>query len=232
MTKEQNIILEIKNLSKTFKAEIAAGDFTLQNINYQLKKGEVACLIGPSGSGKTTLLQLIGLLDSPTSGEIIIDGITTSNQKDSVKTQIRRNKIGFIYQFHNLLPEFSALENAALPILIQGKDKDEAFSAAKEPLTKVGLGNRLDYKPSQLSGGQQQRVAICRAFTHRPSLILADEPTGNLDSKNSDNVFELLLSLAKEEGVSCLIVTHNLQLANKVNKKIAIQDGSLSESIY
>lgn len=220
-------ILEIRNLSKSFCKSPSETDFTLKNINYELNKGEVSCLLGPSGSGKTTLLQLIGLLDSPSSGDIIIDNISTSDKKDSVKTQIRRNKIGFIYQFHNLLPEFSALENAALPLLIQGKSKDESFSAAKEALTKVGLNDRLDFKPSQLSGGQQQRVAICRAFVHKPSLILADEPTGNLDTSNSNKVFDLLLQIAKDSSASCLIVTHNLELAKKTANQISIKDGIL-----
>lgn len=228
MDKKRGKAIEIRDLSKHFDKQKSDHSFALRNVNLHLNKGEISCLTGPSGSGKTTLLQLVGLLDTPSSGEVIIDGVPTAKQKDSTKTQIRRSKIGFIYQFHNLLPEFSALENVAMPLLIQGKSKDESFDAAKKALSQVNLSNRADFKSSQLSGGQQQRVAICRAFVHKPALILADEPTGNLDSKNSERVFDLLLSITKENSTSCLIVTHNLELARKVPKQIFIQDGQVT----
>lgn len=199
----------------------------LNNVSLAIKKGEIAALVGPSGSGKTTLLQIAGLLDSPNSGQIFVNSSDASKANDALRTKIRRNNLGFIYQFHHLLPEFSALENVSLPLLIQGMDKDYALAEAKKILTEVDLLNRIDHKPAELSGGQQQRVAIARAIITKPSLILADEPTGNLDSVNSERVFDLLKNLVKSFGVACLLVTHNIELAKKLDRTITIKDGMI-----
>ena len=220
-------VLQLSNVSKSFGKESVSQVHALQEINLVVKKSQAYCLVGSSGSGKTTLLQIAGLLDKPTSGEIFINGTKTSDKNDVAKTKLRRDNIGFIYQSHHLLPEFSALENVALPLLIQGQSKDSAYKKAKEVLSLVDMSSRLEHKPSELSGGQQQRTAICRAIVGQPSLILADEPTGNLDSKNSKIVFDLLLGLVKEKNMSCLIVTHNLDLANKIDNRFTIEDGRL-----
>lgn len=219
--------LQLENINKSFTqggSEITA----LKNINLQIAKSEMVALIGPSGSGKTTLLQIAGLLDRPNSGKILINDINASQANDAARTLIRKNNLGFIYQFHNLLPEFSALENVALPLLIQGKKHDEALKQAREVLNAVDLLNRLNHKPSELSGGQQQRTAIARAIVAKPSLILADEPTGNLDSTNSMTVFDLLQNLTKSFGIACLLVTHNIELAKKTNRIISIKDGEIA----
>lgn len=224
----RDFVLKLSNLSKSYNSK-SEKVYALQNVNLELEKSKAYCLTGPSGSGKTTLLQIAGLLDSPTSGEIFINNINATKETDKSKTAIRRNNIGFIYQFHHLLPEFSALENVALPLLIQGKDRCNANKQASEILKLVDMSDRLDHKPSELSGGQQQRVAICRAIISNPSLILADEPTGNLDTKNSEIIFNLLLDLVKEKGISCLIVTHNLELSKKIDNKFHITDGVLEK---
>lgn len=201
----------------------------LKNINLQIMPADFVSLVGPSGSGKTTLLQICGLLDNPTSGKIIIDGKEMAKSSDKIRTEIRKNKIGFIYQFHHLLPEFSAIENTALPLFIQGINKSKALKIAKEILEEIELGDRIDFKPAQLSGGQQQRVAIARAIASKPKLILADEPTGNLDSELSEKIFSLLKNLTKKYEISCLVVTHNLELAKKTDRILTIKNGFLSE---
>jgi lipoprotein-releasing system ATP-binding protein len=214
--------LELINVSKNFDKICA-----LDKINFELKSGEICALIGPSGSGKTTLLQIAGLLDNPNSGKIFINEFEASKASDATRTEIRKKNIGFIYQFHHLLPEFSALENVMMPLLIQGKSKDEAMQKSLEILKEIDLENRSSHKPSELSGGQQQRVAIARAIVSKPSLILADEPTGNLDSINSKNVFDMLKDLASEYKIACLLVTHNLDLAKKLPRQIEIKDGKI-----
>jgi len=218
--------LELINISKNFaqgEAKISA----LKAINLNLKKGEIVALIGPSGSGKTTLLQIAGLLDCASFGQVLVDGIDATKADDKMRTEIRKKHIGFIYQFHHLLPEFSALENVAMPLLIQGKKRDEAFAHAKKILLEVELENRLDHKPAELSGGQQQRVAIARAVVANPSIILADEPTGNLDSELSEKVFTLLQKMVKSYGIACLVVTHNMVLAKKADRILSIKDGKI-----
>ncbi len=219
--------LELVDIVKKFGAKNQKV-VALDEVNLTLKKGEICALIGPSGSGKTTLLQIAGLLDSTNSGKIFIDGIEASKADDKTRTKIRRENIGFIYQFHHLLPEFSALENVALPLLIRGLKKDEAFAEAKKILHLVDLQNRMDHKPTELSGGQQQRTAIARAIVGKPSLILADEPTGNLDSVNSSNVFDLLRNLSSDLNIACLLVTHNLELAKKLPRQVEIRDGKIA----
>lgn len=220
------MVLQLKNITKTFTQadqKISA----IRDINLEIKKGELVALTGQSGSGKTTLLQIAGLLDYPTSGEIWINNINASKADDKTRTELRKNHLGFVYQFHHLLPEFSALENVALPLLIQKKSRKEAFAEAEKTLEKVNLSDRLNHKPSQLSGGQQQRVALARAIVSKPKLILADEPTGNLDSELSEKIFSLLRDLAKSHEIACLLVTHNLDLAKKSDRIISIKDGMI-----
>jgi len=222
-------VLNLLNVEKNFfqadqKIEV------LKGLNLEIKKGELVALIGPSGSGKTTLLQIAGLLDSSTSGQVIINGIDASKSDDKARTEIRKNHIGFVYQFHHLLPEFSAIENVALPLLIQKKSRKEAFALAERILQEVDLSNRLNHKPAELSGGQQQRVAIARAAVTKPSLILADEPTGNLDSELSEKIFTLLKNLVKSHEIGCLVVTHNMELAKKADRIVGIRDGVITNN--
>ena len=222
-------VLNLLNVEKNFfqadqKIEV------LKGLNLEIKKGELVALIGPSGSGKTTLLQIAGLLDSSTSGQVIINGIDASKSDDKARTEIRKNHIGFVYQFHHLLPEFSAIENVALPLLIQKKSRKEAFALAEKILQEVDLSNRLNHKPAELSGGQQQRVAIARAAVTKPSLILADEPTGNLDSELSEKIFTLLKNLVKSHEIGCLVVTHNMELAKKADRIVGIRDGVITNN--
>ncbi len=218
--------LKLSNITKSFTQ---AGQVTkvIKDVSLEVKAGELVALTGPSGSGKTTLLQIAGLLDTASSGTTIINEIDATKTNDIEKTNIRKNHIGFVYQFHHLLPEFSALENVALPLLIQGKNKKESFKIAQEILRHVELEERQDFKPFQLSGGQQQRVAIARAIVTKPSLVLADEPTGNLDSELSAKIFNLLLDLVKKYEIACLVVTHNIELANKADRIVTIKDGMI-----
>lgn len=219
-------VLRLHNVTKEF----SQGDQKIQalkGVNLEVKKGELVALIGPSGSGKTTLLQIAGLLDQASTGQIVINDIDASKAGEKSRTEIRKNHIGFVYQFHHLLPEFSALENVALPLLIQGVNRKKSYEEATKVLEEVGLSDRLNHKPAELSGGQQQRVALARAVVSRPSLILADEPTGNLDSELAEKIFALLQSLVKNYEIGCLVVTHNLELAKKANRVVMIKDGAV-----
>jgi len=191
--------------------------------------GEAVALLGPSGAGKSTLLHIAGLLEQPDRGAVIIDGVNCGNLGDAERTRIRRAEIGFVYQFHHLLPEFSALENVVLPQLILGLSRSEADSRATQLLEALGLGERADHRPSQLSGGEQQRVAIARAVANGPKFLLADEPTGNLDPPTAERVFEQLLSLIRQSGVAALIATHNLDLAARMDRTLRLVDGVLVE---
>ena len=218
--------LVLKNINKSFfqgKQKIAV----IKNANLTIAKGESVALVGPSGAGKTTFLQIAGLLENPDSGQILIGNVDAAKAIDQIRTDLRKNHIGFIYQSHHLLPEFSALENVAMPLLIKNIKKKQAFSQAEEILVEIGLEDRLTHLPSQLSGGQQQRVAVARAIVGKPSVLLADEPTGNLDSENADNVFQLILKLSRQHQISSLIVTHNLELAKKMDRIVSIKDGVL-----
>jgi len=224
--------LFVSNLSKSFKHSFKNCENStevLKNINLSVDSGEFIGLVGPSGSGKTTLLQICGLLDNPTSGLIFINNIETSNANDEIQTLTRKNNIGFIYQFHHLMPEFSAVENVAIPLLIKGIDKKTAYENAKTILNEVELSNRYNFYPSQLSGGQQQRVAIARAIISKPKLILADEPTGNLDSELSEKIFLLLKNMVKKYNIACLVVTHNIELAKLTDRLIKIKDGKIEQ---
>ncbi len=217
-------ILQLEKVTKNF---VQAGQKIeiIKSADFSIKSSEFLSLIGPSGSGKTTLLQICGMLDNPSSGSIIINGENMAKANDEKRTKIRKLNIGFVYQFHHLLPEFSALENVALPLLIQGVNTIDAYKKARATLDEVELQDRLDFKPSQLSGGQQQRVAIARAIVSKPKLILADEPTGNLDYELSEKIFDLLKDLTKKHHIACLIVTHNLELAKKTDQILRIKNG-------
>ncbi len=199
----------------------------LNGINLTLNKGEITGIIGPSGCGKSSLLHIIGLLESPKSGNVIIDGGSCRSLSDRKKTRIRSLKIGFIYQFHHLLPEFNALENVILPQLVAGCSQKQAYSRSEHLLTELGLKERLKHRPAQLSGGERQRVAIARALSNQPGLLLADEPTGNLDPKTSDMVLNSLLTLARNEGVTILMATHNYHHIQHMNRVSRLDSGKL-----
>ena len=188
-------------------------------------------LVGPSGAGKSTLLHIMGLLDCSDSGDIIISGVSTAGLSDIKRTKIRRDEIGFIYQFHNLLPEFNALDNVIMPQLIAGVSVEKAQKRAKALLNKMMLGSRVDHRPSELSGGEKQRVAIARALANRPRLVLADEPTGNLDEKTGNDLMDMLLELSNDEGISALVATHNNKLAARMDRTIILKDGVLTKLV-
>lgn len=219
-------VIELKKVSKTFKQGVQKLE-VLRGVDLEIKAGEVVALLGPSGSGKSTMLQISGLLEQPTKGEIYIDGQKCSKLNDTLRTLMRRDYLGFVYQYHNLLPDFDALENVMLPQLIAGKKTKEAEDNAKNLLSRLGLEKRLKHRPSALSGGEQQRVAIARALANAPKLLLADEPTGNLDPKTSDIVFAELIKIVKETGLSALIATHNFELADKMDRKVMLKDGKI-----
>jgi lipoprotein-releasing system ATP-binding protein len=211
--------LKLTDISKVYsRAEESIS--ILKNLNLEVKAGEVVALVGQSGSGKTTLLQIAGLLDTPTSGQVSICGEDLSTASDKKRTLARRKYLGFVYQFHHLLPEFSALENVVLPQMIAGVAQKEAEKKAKELLGELGLSARLTHRPARLSGGEQQRVAIARALANSPALILADEPTGNLDPQTAGEVFAMFMRLAKERGQAALVATHNLELAGRMDRVI------------
>lgn len=219
-------LLNVVGLEKTFHQ--GGHDLTIfQGLDMNIVPGEIVALVGPSGAGKSTLLQLIGLLDTPSAGQIVIDGRDVSRMNDHARTQVRRDAIGFIYQFHNLQPEFTAQENVILPQMIAGKSKREARERADKLLSALGLGHRLDHRPARLSGGEQQRVAIARAIANKPRLLLADEPTGNLDPVTSDHVFEMLIQLVRSAGIGAVIATHNMALADRMDRVLEMKNGQL-----
>ena len=220
-------LLELKNLGRAYPVGEGGTLEVLRGVDLSVQPGEIIGLIGPSGSGKSSLLHAAGLLERPTSGEVLIEGRETGPLSEAQRTALRLSCIGFVYQFHHLLPEFSALDNVALPVMMTGKSRKEARGRAKELLTALGLKDRLDHQPAQLSGGEHQRVAIARALANRPRLVLADEPTGNLDPANSGAVFEALRTLAAREGVACLIATHNVDLAASLDRVFALKEGRL-----
>jgi lipoprotein-releasing system ATP-binding protein len=191
--------------------------------------GEAVALLGPSGAGKSTLLHIAGLLERPDSGQVLIDGVDCVALSDSEQTRMRRMEVGFVYQFHHLLPEFTALENVVLPQMILGRSRGEADARAKELLKSLGLEERWDHRPAQLSGGEQQRVAIARAVANGPKVLLADEPTGNLDPPTAERVFEQLIALIQRSGVAAVIATHNLDLAARMDRTLRLMDGLLVE---
>jgi len=197
----------------------------LRRADFALWPGEVVALVAPSGTGKSTLLHVAGLLEKPDAGEVFVGGLATTKLDDAGRTRLRRTEIGFVYQFHHLLPEFTALENVVLPQRIRGLPRDVSEERASELLTFLGLGERLDHLPSELSGGEQQRVAIGRAVANGPRLLLADEPTGNLDPHTSQHVFGTLIALARASGLAALIATHNMELARQMDRQVTIREG-------
>ena len=224
---EENVLIKTVDLVKEYKISKDKILRVLNNVNIEVYNGEIVSIVGPSGAGKSTLLHLIGTLDKPTSGEIIFEGENISRLRSDNLAKFRNTKIGFIFQFHHLLPEFSALENVAIASMISGKKQNEVYDSAKKLLEEVGLGDRIKHKPAELSGGEAQRVAIARALINSPKVVLADEPTGNLDSKNSDEVINLLFELKKKYNRTCVIVTHNEKLASMTDRTLKMYDGKI-----
>ena len=218
--------LRLKGIVHTFKQGHTKLE-VLKSANLDLKAGEIVALVGPSGAGKSTLLQIAGLLDKPGDGSIEICGKFCNDLNDDERTEMRRNNIGFVYQYHHLLPEFSAEENIAMPQIITGRASKEAKVRAREMLEWMGLADRAKHRPGQLSGGEQQRVAIGRALANVPKLLLADEPTGNLDPGTADEVFTILMKLVRGAGLAALIATHNSTLANKLDRIVRLENGQL-----
>ena len=202
----------------------------LKNLNFEIKSGETTAIIGQSGCGKSTLLNLMAGLDTPTEGDVLIANTNISKISEKDRTELRAKNLGFVYQFHHLLNDFSSLYNVALPLLIMGVDKGGALLKSKKILTKVGLENRLNHKPSELSGGERQRVAIARAMITEPTCLLADEPTGNLDAANAKEVLELIIELNTDKTTALLIVTHDLSIANKMSRKLTLTNGEINET--
>ncbi len=221
-----NAVLTLSNICKSFGKGQNRLD-VLRGVNLELARGEMVALVGPSGAGKSTLLQITGLLDHPDSGELVIAGERVLMQNDDQRTRLRSKSIGFVYQFHHLLPEFSALENIMMPQIIAGRDATPARARAQELLELVGLAPRARHRPAELSGGEQQRVAIARSLANAPAVIIADEPTGNLDQHNSGRVFDIFREACQQQHVAVLMATHNLDLARQLNRTVSMQDGAL-----
>jgi len=220
-------ILQLKEISKIFDTK--SQELILSNVSFTLKKGQILSLVGPSGSGKTTLLQIIGLLDTPSSGEIILNNKNITNIDEKTYDNIRKSNIGFIFQYHHLISEFNVLENVTLPLLVNNYKKDDAIKIAQKTLGDLKLDDKMSFLPSQLSGGQKQRVAIARAIVNKPDIILADEPTGNLDNKLSIEIYDIISDLVKKNNISCIFVTHNINLAKKANKIYKLENKTLSQ---
>ncbi len=220
--------LELQNVERVYRqgeAELVV----LRNANLTVRPGEMVALVAPSGTGKSTLLHCAGLLEKPDGGEVLVGGMPTRTLSDKDRTRLRRTELGFVYQFHHLLPELTAVENVMMPQIIAGLDRATARARASEILGFIGLGPRLDHQPGELSGGEQQRVAIARAVVNAPRLLLADEPTGNLDPATSDHVFTMLMSIVKQSRLAGLVATHNLDLARRMDRRVTIRDGKIEE---
>jgi lipoprotein-releasing system ATP-binding protein len=225
---DPNIPLSLQGIERTF----VQGDRhlqVLQGVSLDLRAGEIVALVGQSGSGKSTLLHIAGLLERPDGGDVVIEGRSAGQQTDRQRTMLRRKFLGFVYQYHHLLPEFSALENVMLPQMLAGLSRGQARLRARDLLAMVQLKDRGDHRPGRLSGGEQQRVAIARAVANAPRVLLADEPTGNLDSETADLVFRQLMILVRETGMAALIATHNHELAARMDRTVHLKDGMLSE---
>ena len=220
----KDTVMSVKDIKKTF-VEGGQPLKILRGGGFDLYRGEIIALVGQSGSGKSTLLQCVGLLDKPTGGDIFINGLPTDKINEETRTMVRRQKIGFVYQKHNLLSDFTALENVVLPMLANGMDEDKATERAMKLLKVSNVAHRASHYPSEMSGGEQQRVAIARALANAPEILLADEPTGSLDPEHANVVFDLLLDLVKKSKMSMLFVTHDMNLAKKANRIITIKDG-------
>ena len=227
----KDIILRAENIHKVFSLGKDVKLHVLKGINLEVKRGEIISIVGASGAGKSTLLYILGALDRPSDGRVFIDGIDIFKMSDFELAKFRNQKIGFVFQFHHLLPEFTALENVAMPALIGGKNFNEARERAYELLKEVGLADRINHKPSELSGGEQQRVAVARALMNSPDIVLADEPSGNLDSKNAEALHELIIELNRKTGQTFIIATHNEKLAEKSDRIVKIVDGRIQEIV-
>ena len=224
-------VLKLENITRLYKEgegqlEIFSG------LNLSIATGEIVALVGQSGAGKSSLLHIAGLLEAPTSGEIYIEGMPVTGLPDAERTRIRRDRLGFVYQAHHLLPEFDALENVVLPQMIAGRSRTDATKEATRLLTVMGLGKRLTHRPAQLSGGEQQRVASARALANKPRLLLADEPTGNLDPRTSGGVFDALIEITRAEGLCALVATHNFELASRMDRALLLDQGKLVAGLH
>ena len=226
MTEVPKMLLEARALRRSFRQ--GSSELTvLQDVNLQIMAGERVAVVGASGSGKSTLLQLLGGLDTPSAGQVLIDGQDVATLTESQRGELRNRALGFVYQFHHLLPEFSALENVAMPLLVRRAPSADAQAAAMAMLAQVGLAERLSHRPSELSGGERQRAAVARALVTRPRIVLADEPTGNLDGVNADAVFQLLLDLNREAGTALVVVTHDMTRAARMDRILRLERGRL-----
>ncbi|MEM7470775.1 MAG: ABC transporter ATP-binding protein [Pseudomonadota bacterium] len=222
-----DVALHLDAIEKTYNFEKPNEIKVLNSVSATIKRGEVVALVAPSGAGKSTLLHIAGLLDTPDTGRVEIAGEDLTGRSDRARTNARRSEIGFVYQFHHLLPEFTAVENIVLPQLAAGTPAKDAQARALDLLNRVGVAHRADHRPGALSGGEQQRVAFCRALANAPGLLLADEPTGNLDPATSDQVFDALIKLARETGLAALIATHNMELAARMDRTVRLEQGVL-----
>lgn len=224
---EESPIIELKSLTKVYKngMEFRA----LDNANLRIKRGEFVAIVGPSGSGKSTLMHLIGLLDTPSFGTLLIDGRDVTKISDKERSEMRNRMLGFVFQYHHLLPDFTALENVIMPLLIAGKNRKKAEETAEKLLKEVGLEDRMDHKPGELSGGENQRVAVARALSCSPAIVLGDEPTGNLDTKTGDLIYDLLRRLNRQYNQTFIVVTHNEDLASKADRIIKLVDGKITD---
>jgi lipoprotein-releasing system ATP-binding protein len=218
-------IIVIKDLMKVYKGGVDV--IALNDINLRIKEGQFLSIVGPSGSGKSTLLNMIGLLDTPTSGQILLKGTDVTKVSSNERARLRNRELGFVFQYHHLIPEFTALENTMMPMLIAGVDKSEARTRAEAMLDDVGLKDRMNHKPNEMSGGQNQRVAVARALVNHPSVIIGDELTGNLDTKSSNRIYELLRDLNRKMNQTFILVTHDMAMAEKTDRIIRIVDGKV-----
>ena len=224
-------VLSLSGIVKVYRRGSANEIRVLDGASISIRQGEIVGLVAPSGAGKSTLLHIAGLLDKPDSGSLFVCGATAVGASDRVRTELRRRRIGFVYQFHHLLPEFTALENIVLPQLVNGATQAEAAARANFLLDSVGLSDRTGHRPAELSGGEQQRTAVCRALANGPKILLADEPTGNLDAKTSEQVFEMMLEVVRTSGLAAIVATHNVALANRMDRTVHLEQGRIFDDV-